>query len=123
MPLILAFIWSLIILAGFYLYHKPVTPDQALALAQSGLDVILAALILGSAGGLGRRFLRPLKLSGLQSFAASAAVGLGAFSLVWLALGTFHAIYAWTAWIVLTWCLVFFPKDIPRLAAGCRRDR
>jgi hypothetical protein len=112
MPLILAFLWSLIILAGYYLYHKPVSPDQALALAQSALDLILAALILGGAGGLGRRFLRPLKLTGLQSFAANAAVGLGAFSLIWLALGTIHAIYSWAAWIVLIWCLVFFFRDI-----------
>jgi hypothetical protein len=112
MPLILAFIWSLILLAGYYLYHKPVTPDQALALAQSALDVILASLIIAGAGGLGRRFLRPLKLTGLQRFAASTAVGLGAFSLIWLALGSIHAIYPWAAWIVLIWCLVFFPRDI-----------
>ncbi len=112
MPLILAFLWSLLILAGYYLYHKPVSPDQALALAQSALDVILAALILAGAGGMGRRFLRPLKLVGLQSFVASAAVGLGAFSLIWLALGTIHAIYAWAAWIVLAWCLIFFRKEM-----------
>jgi hypothetical protein len=112
MNLVLILIWSMAILAGYYFFHKPISPEQALALAQAGLDLGLAALILAGAGGLGRRCVRSVNLAGLENFAVSAAVGLGVFSLVWFALGAVHAIYWWAAWLLLILVLLVFRKDI-----------
>jgi 4-amino-4-deoxy-L-arabinose transferase-like glycosyltransferase len=111
MTFLLILLWSFAILIGYYFFHKPISPVQALALGQAALDLLLAGSILTAAGGMGRRLLRRAPLAGLERLAASAAVGLGILSLVWLGLGSLSLVYSWTAWLLLLLLLVLLRKD------------
>ncbi len=99
-----AFVVLLAAILGYYILHKPFSPDVALALARVIWQFFVAWAIFSLAGGLGRRFL-PLCESGpLVRISLQAGLGLGFFSLGGLligAMGGFRFIVAAALMLVL----------------------
>jgi hypothetical protein len=94
--LLLVVTWTLLVLAGYYYYHKPLTIESLPAPLTGLLDVLLAVLLLGLFGGLGRFEWRALRLPPLDTLAPleratlQVVLGAGSTSLLWLALGALH---------------------------------
>ncbi|NOZ00100.1 MAG: hypothetical protein GXP40_13010 [Chloroflexi bacterium] len=74
--------WLLAVLLGYAYTHKPFTPAQALVLARSVWQMIVALGIISLAGGLGAAVLSgQMRFSPLTALALQAALGLGALGL------------------------------------------
>ena len=101
MNLFLVALWSIAMLAGYYLFHKPITPDQTAVFLQDFLDCGLSAVLILAMGGIGQRLLSRLKVPGLAGAAVAFAAGSGVLSLVWLGLAALHLLFPVTAWLVL----------------------
>ncbi len=92
---VVVLIGLLALLLGYYWVHKPTgspSGDAALALALGGslLDLLTVGALFVAAGGVGRRALARLDLSLLSAperIALEGVIGLGAISLIALALG------------------------------------
>ncbi|NMB88216.1 MAG: hypothetical protein GYA17_07635, partial [Chloroflexi bacterium] len=98
---LLFFTWSILVMAGYFYYHKPVQVADVLALLRAGLDLGLAAWIAALAGALGRRLKPAATLPSLERAGLHAALGAGCFSLLWLLLGALHLYTPWMGWLVL----------------------
>jgi len=101
-----AFAWLAAIGAGYYILHKPFGPSEALGVAGVVADMVLAAGILTAAGGLGRRLAMGVNRDSLSGLCLQASIGVGALSLVLLAIGALGAIYPGVAWGLLAVLLV-----------------
>lgn len=105
--LLLIVAWTLIVLAGYYTYHKPLTVEALPAPLTALLDVLLAGLLLGLLGGLGRWLWKMVHLPRLDALAPleratlQVTLGAGCTSLLWLALGVLNLYHTWLAWILL----------------------
>ncbi len=85
-----ALIWTMLILGLYYWVHKPITPPLARAAGGALLDMAVAAVFALAAGGLGRRLLRRLDLTFLNTperLATTGLIGLGTLSLLIFAVG------------------------------------
>jgi 4-amino-4-deoxy-L-arabinose transferase-like glycosyltransferase len=85
-----ALLWSVLVLGLYYWGHKPLTPALAGAVGGAILDVVVAALFVLVAGGVGRRLLRRLDLSPWsdpERVAAAGLLGLSALSLLIFGVG------------------------------------
>lgn len=105
--LLLVVAWTLIILVGYYYWHKPLTADTLPAPLTALLDIILATGLLSLFGGLGRWLWKITRLPALDSLAPleratlQVVLGAGCASLFWLGLATLNLLAGWLAWIVL----------------------
>jgi len=111
LPIFIFLGWALLLLVGYYYYHKPITPDQVAGPLRAFLDASLSFLILLVSGGVGRRLLNPPHWGSLERMAVQAGTGLGLFSLLWLALGAMGLYRGWAAWLVLLGWLAFTWRD------------
>ena len=96
---LIAIVWIVAVIIGYYLTHKPVTPTQVLAIMRSGLDIAIAIGFTGLAGALGRRLLPACDLSSLERFVVQATIGMGILALVWLCVGLLGFYRVWVAWL------------------------
>lgn len=112
------------VLAPYYLVHKPLTPGQALALLQSGLNLAVALALVLAAGGLGRRLLRAALGAGPATTAPGSgpliavALGLGALSLTMLLLGALRLFYPAVAWLLVGGLGLWLRRDIAAWVAA-----
>ena len=113
-----------VVLSLYYLVHKPVTPVQALAFAQTLANLAVALIVVLIGGGLGRWLLR-LWLGEKTGAAPSSARGLlevmlgwGALGLGLLLLGALRLYYPAVAWVLAAAALVGLRRDIRAWAAG-----
>ncbi|MBN2548625.1 MAG: hypothetical protein JXB15_05690 [Anaerolineales bacterium] len=83
----LAFLWLVAIVASYYLTHKPFLPEFALSLAEAIWRILVVAILLISAGGVGRRICVLDSSSPAVRLSLQAGLGLGIFSLGTLLLG------------------------------------
>lgn len=111
-------------LALYYVVHKPVTPAQAAAVAQSVANLVVAALLVLLGGGLGRRLLR-LWLGAEQMTQAAddrvvleVALGLGALGLGALGLGLARLFYPLAAWLLAAGLVAWLWRDVGAWCAG-----
>lgn len=86
----LGLIWLLIVTSAYFLLHKPFQPAQAIALLNTMLDVLGVALLVTTAGALGRATLRlwpqPSTIPLGGHLAVEALTGLALIALAVLAL-------------------------------------
>jgi hypothetical protein len=115
------------VLGVYYWAHKPVTPEQALVLAASILNLAVAASVVAAAGALGRNVLgRLVGPAGLSAATAgervtlSAALGLGLIGLIMLALGMAGGLYPLVAWALFAGLLAWLWRDVRRWVADLR---
>jgi len=105
------------VLALYYGVHKPVTPAEALALAQTFANLLVALVLTVSAGGLGRRLLRQYFGAGCeQSLAGSGAIvavalGWGVLGLALLVVGALHLFYPAVMWVLMVGLLLWLRRD------------
>ena len=106
------------VLALYYWAHKPITPAQALALAQSFANLAVALVLVFVAGGVGRRLLgmtfgagSDLKMPGTGSV-VEVALGWGAIGLGMLLLGALRLYYPIVAWALAGLLLFVLRRDI-----------
>ena len=106
-----AFLWFAALTAGYYVIHKPITPELALNLVQLIWKLGIGLAILSVAGGIGRRLLSQLTLNPLAGLALQAGLGFGLLSLVMLAVGyagLFRPLYSGLGLLALG---VYFWRD------------
>jgi hypothetical protein len=84
-----AFLWLILPIAVFYIFHKPLPPAAWERLRDALIDLSAAGWILWIAVGLGRRFLRDGEITAPERIALSGGLGLGILALLFLA----------TAWV------------------------
>ena len=96
---LLFLIWIFVVVAFYYVAHKPFTVSTLLAVGRALAGLGGATLVMALGTGLGRRLLGYLPgVGGLEVFVLSAAVGLGALALVTLALGLLGWLRPWVFW-------------------------
>lgn len=113
----LALIWLAVVIAGYYLGHKPFGLETVQAVAHSALDLLAVALLVTLGGSLGSLLLLPLSrretrqrpggegedggLNQLETLALQVLLGLGALSLAVFVLVALALIPpAWLAWLL-----------------------
>lgn len=85
--LVLVLLWTLLVLGGYYYYHKPISLEMIAPPISAAVDVVFVLAFTGLAGGIGRRFLRGSEVSNLQQAAVQFTLGASIISLVWWILG------------------------------------
>jgi hypothetical protein len=103
--------WSAVVLLGYYFWHKPMTLSHASALGRTLIDWLLGVVLVGLAGGCGRRIIPLNERTPWERFVVQAAVGLGIMSLLWLGFGVLGLYSAWAAWATLMIGWVLFRRD------------
>ena len=102
--------WVAVIMAAYYVVHKP---NIELAALQGMIDLLLASSIAGITGALGYRILGTLtRLGDLERAALQLAVGAGIMGLVILAIGLLGILTPWIAWLGLIIGLIALRKEI-----------
>ena len=88
------------VIALYYTTHKPFTPELALALVLIAWRLLVAGGMAALAGGLGLRLWPGEGQPPLLRLALQAGLGLGAFSLGILIVGSTLGIPAWAWWLL-----------------------
>ncbi len=83
----LGLIWVAGITIGYFVFHKPITPELSFNLARASWQIVACAVILSITGGLGYRLLRNLPVNGLTALAMQSGLGSGCTGLVILGSG------------------------------------
>ena len=104
--------WSILLLAGYYYFHKPVDPGQLTQVLICLYDLILSGLILLVCAGLGRKILRFNDANGLAVCSIQAALGAGIFGILWLGFGALGLFHWWSAAAFLLAGLLVLRKDM-----------
>lgn len=100
------FLWILLVLGGYYLYHKPVRPEEVWSVLQAGLSLLTAIAMITLCGATGARIFRETALEGLPRWAVQTALGAGIWSLIWLGTGFAFGYSKWMFWLPF---LLFLP--------------
>ncbi|HYN89688.1 MAG TPA: hypothetical protein VER55_14235, partial [Ardenticatenaceae bacterium] len=90
LAVLLTFAWATAIFAAYYVVQKPFAAATAVRLLGVAADGLVAAAIVAGSAGLGLRVigrLAPPTITPAERLAFGALVGLGAVSLLWLAVG------------------------------------
>jgi hypothetical protein len=112
--------WIMLVLLGYYVWHKPVGWQQLTASGGAVADLTLAACVTALAGGIGRRVLDSPDLPVAQAVAIQSAFGLGLLALLLLALAAIGLLGSWSAWLTL---LVGLAAFLPQTMAWLRAVR
>jgi len=104
--------WSLLVLGGYYYFHKPVTIAETAAPLSAMLNLLVAAALIALCGGLGRLLARAPGLNGLARMAFEAALGIGVAATLWLLLGVLGLYRTWLAWLLLMAGLFFLRNSV-----------
>jgi hypothetical protein len=96
------FLWLMVPIAVFGIFHKPLPPAALAVLRDSLADLLAAGWILWIGIGIGRRFVRDGVLSTAEKTALAGALGLGALGLICLGLAWAGAL---TAAAILVVCI------------------
>jgi hypothetical protein len=114
-------IWFEIIVAAYYVYHKPWPPSLVTAPLNGIFDLVIALGLVALAGGLGRRLLKNLqRFSVLERIALQTAVGLGVLSIGVLAFGLMGILRSWIAWLIFGAGILLLRADVLAWARAWR---
>jgi hypothetical protein len=115
-------LWTLVILAAYYVVHKPLSADQLYALTNVAADLLTWLAMLAVATALGSRLTRRLPYNSLlERLVFSAGLGLGAFSLLTLGLGLLGLLYRWLFWALLLGGALLLWREFRDLGRALRR--
>jgi len=95
----LSFIWMIIVLGGYYVYHKPFTPEQMLFWLKALFQTVVGLGIITCAGGLGERVLSRFAANAPYSVVRSLGLGLGL-------LGSTYLVVGWVVGVGWIWSLL-----------------
>lgn len=106
------------VLGLYYWAHKPITPAQALAIANSFANLAVALVLVLLAGGLGHRCLQwwfgsePALAFVSDRSVVEVALGWGAIGLAMLLLGALRLYYTIAMWALAGFLLLMLRRDI-----------
>jgi len=90
-----------VLVAAYYVIHKPFDSPLALTLLQDALRICVAGAILTLSGAVGEKLIGPLPLSASAQAAIYAAAGLGLVGILWMLIGAGVGFMGWLSWLVL----------------------
>ncbi len=100
------FLWFLLVLGGYYLFHKPVSPDEIRSIFQAVFAILTAGGMIALCGTSGALLLPRSTSGGLSHWAIETALGAGIWGIFWLGIGLTIGYSTWLFWIPF---LLFFP--------------
>lgn len=103
---LLGLLWLVLIVAAYYVMHKPFAPDFALRTGQAFLQLAAALAVITLAGGLGRWVTAQMRLEPRFSPIIQACLGLGLVSFSVFLVGSVIGVYRWLAWVSLIGSIV-----------------
>lgn len=130
---IVAVLWLALVVAFYFVYHKPFEFTNVFGIAQTALTILIAALLVMLSAALGHRVLRAFDFSSpLEAVLIQTGVGLGLVAFVVFGLGWLGLFRAWVFWGLVIAALLFLLRDgialwrelravqLPRAARGER---
>jgi len=96
-----ALLWLIIVIIGYYVMHKPITPFFIVSLLSLAWRLTVAVGIISAAGGLGYRYFKDITYHPLSALSIQAAFGLGVLALGVMAVGYLGVYYGWIALLAL----------------------
>ncbi|PWH18293.1 MAG: hypothetical protein DDG59_06490 [Anaerolineae bacterium] len=109
----LCILYLLVVLGGYYLYHKPIAPEQFLTWLKAIYRTFVGFGMIVCAGGLGEKILRSLFKNPPNSVPVLLAAGLG-LGLI----GTLYFVLSWGIGVGWVWSVLL----VGLLVMGCRRE-
>jgi 4-amino-4-deoxy-L-arabinose transferase-like glycosyltransferase len=95
-----ALVWIAIVVAVYYVSHKPFTASHLVALCDAVTGLAGAVLVIALATGIGLLLVQWVDLAPPERPIWAAAVGLGVVSLVGLGLGAVGLLQPWLLWVL-----------------------
>lgn len=90
-----AILWPFFVLMLYYVSHKPFSPEIAASLAVAIWRLFIGLALLATAGAIGQRIAPLEDLPRLVRLSVQAALGLGAYALAILIIGSTIGLYSW----------------------------
>jgi len=84
---LIAIFWVFFITLGYFVTHKPFSPELAGVIAQAAWRLTLAGVVIGTAGGIGNRLLKLADFHPLVKLSVQSAFGLGILALFVMLIG------------------------------------
>lgn len=100
------------IVAAYFVYHKPITPELVLSLVRILWVLLVAFMLFSLAGGLGVRLLPRLDVHPLALLSLQAAFGAGCLALGMLAAGLAGLLFPWVAAAAILILVFLLRKEI-----------
>jgi 4-amino-4-deoxy-L-arabinose transferase-like glycosyltransferase len=116
---VLLLLWLLVVVAFYFVAHKPADTQQLAALADWLPGLILSGVLTVSAAALGYRFLRSWGTPD-QRLTLSGVLGLGTFSAVLAALGLIGIVRTEVAWLLVIGGLIIGWRSLSPLRADLK---
>ncbi len=88
LTVLVAFLWFLLIVVGYYVTHKPITPEQTMLFVSHLWKILIPVWVIILAGGIGYKFLESQKLSKSIGYYLQVGIGLGFLSISVLVIGS-----------------------------------
>ena len=107
-----AWLWLAAVTAGYFVLHKPVTPENAAALAQCIWRTAVAFTIISICGGLGRRIIPKTAFHPLAEQMLQASLGAGIVAIGVLAVGWLGGYYSWVALLAVLFLSFLWRREI-----------
>jgi hypothetical protein len=108
----IALIWLAIVVVGYFVMHKPFSPEFAVSLAWIIWRSFVACALVSVAGGIGYKFLKNVPMHPLAALSAQTALGLGSLSLGVMAVGYLGGYYFGIASIAMLLLLFFTRRSV-----------
>jgi len=121
--LLLAFLWLSLVLAFYYIPHKPFRLTNLLALSKAILALAGSMAVGALATGLGLFAFKMASIEPPAKLVWSAALGLGLLSLVGLGLGAFGLLKPVVLWPLTVIGLLAFGPELRRAFRGAKFPR
>jgi hypothetical protein len=115
--------WIFLVVSMYYVAHKPFDASNLRVLIQAVAGLGGASLVVGLGCGIGLVLVRNTNLSGIERLAWAAPLGLGALSLVGLALGTLGLLRPWLLWTLTIVGLAATAPTLWRASRSAWSDR
>jgi hypothetical protein len=121
---VVALLWVFVVVAAYYVAHKPFTALNLLALGQAAAGLLGATLVAALGIGLGRRLLGYMPdVTGLEVLVLSAGVGWGALAMLALALGLLGWLHSWVLWVLTLAGLLACRGPLGKVVLAALEDR
>ncbi len=112
---VIVLVWAIIVIAMYFVVHKPFDIEQAATTLFSVLDLVVVIILGSLAGGVGRAILGDLfSLSFLERACLDFAFGLGVLSLVFFSFGLLGLFTPMIAWGISIFGLIIFQRAVRR---------
>ncbi len=109
---VLVLMCVLVLMGGYYVVHKPFTPEIMIAVGLAAWRILIATAILVIAGSVGRAFGWLMAEHELSACVLQAGIGFGIISIYLLTTGSILGINWLTLGIIPVLCLLFLRRSL-----------